>query len=158
MFGRNSKSEVESLIAMSTRVEGDLCFTGGLRIDGEVHGNIIGGEGPDNVLVVSEQARIEGNIRCATLIVNGFVSGNVFATELLELQPKGRIIGDVHYKLLEMHGGGMVTGKLTHQPAGEPVFHLAESSAEKQAEKPAEAGVTATVYNGANRYPSRSTP
>ncbi len=150
MFGRNTKTEVDSLIGTSARVEGDLCFTGGLRIDGEVHGNVIGGEGPDNVLIVSEQARIEGDIRCATLIVNGFVAGNVYATELLELQPKGRIIGDVHYKLLEMHGGGMVTGKLTHQPAGEPVFHLATG------ESAPEAGVPPTVYNGANRYPSRS--
>jgi cytoskeletal protein CcmA (bactofilin family) len=53
----------------------------------------------------------------------------VFSSDLLELQPKGRIHGDVHYRLLEMHGGALVTGKLTHQPdlavsAPEPVFHL----------------------------------
>ncbi|QNA87873.1 polymer-forming cytoskeletal protein [Massilia sp. Dwa41.01b] len=129
MFGRNAKSEIDSLIGVAARIEGDLCFSGGLRIDGEVHGNVIANEGPDSVLIVSEHARIEGEVRCANLVVNGFIAGSVHSTELLELQPKGRIHGDVHYKLLEMHGGALVTGKLTHQPAGEPVFHLAPAVA-----------------------------
>lgn len=125
MFGRNAKSEIDSLIGIAARIEGDLCFTGGLRIDGEVHGNVIAADGPDNVLIVSEHARIEGEVRCANLVVNGYIAGPVYASELLELQPKGRIIGNVHYKLLEMHGGATVTGTLTHQQTGEPVFHLA---------------------------------
>jgi cytoskeletal protein CcmA (bactofilin family) len=129
MFGRNAKSEIDSLIGISARIEGDLCFTGGLRIDGEVHGNVIAADGPDNVLIVSEYARIEGEVRCANLVVNGYIAGPVYASELLELQPKGRIIGNVHYKLLEMHGGSAVTGTLTHQESGEPVFHLAVSEA-----------------------------
>ena len=129
MFGRNAKSEIDSLIGISARIEGDLCFTGGLRIDGEVHGNVIAADGPDHVLIVSEHARIEGEVRCANLVVNGYIAGPVFASELLELQPKGRIIGNVHYKLLEMHGGATVTGTLTHQQTGEPVFHLAATEA-----------------------------
>jgi len=128
MFGRNAKSEIDSLVGISARIEGDLCFTGGLRIDGEVHGNVIAGDGADSVLIVSEHARIEGEVRCANLVVNGYIAGSVYSSELLELQPKGRIHGDVHYKLLEMHGGALVTGKLTHQQAGEPVFHLAVGS------------------------------
>lgn len=129
MFGRNAKSEIDSLIGISARIEGDLCFTGGLRIDGEVHGNVIAADGPDNVLIVSEYARIEGEVRCANLVVNGYIAGPVYASELLELQPKGRIVGNVHYKLLEMHGGAAVTGTLTHQETGEPVFHLAVAEA-----------------------------
>jgi cytoskeletal protein CcmA (bactofilin family) len=57
----------------------------------------------------------------------------VHATELLELQPQGRIVGDVFYKMLEMHGGAMVTGKLTHQTGDEPVFHLAGEAAGESA-------------------------
>jgi cytoskeletal protein CcmA (bactofilin family) len=129
MFGRNAKSEIDSLIGISARIEGDLCFSGGLRIDGQVLGNVIAADGPDSVLIVSEFARIEGEVRCANLIVNGYIAGPVFASELLELQPKGRIVGNVHYRLLEMHGGAAVTGTLTHQQLGEPVFHLAAAEA-----------------------------
>ena len=125
MFGRNAKSEIDSLIGISARIEGDLSFTGGLRIDGEVHGNVVAADGPDNVLIVSEFARIEGEVRCANLVVNGYIAGPVYASELLELQPKGRIVGNVHYKLLEMHGGAAVTGALTHLETDEPVFHIA---------------------------------
>jgi cytoskeletal protein CcmA (bactofilin family) len=132
MFGRNTKSEIDSLVGISARIEGDLCFTGGLRIDGEVHGNVIAGEG-DSVLIVSEHARIEGEVRCANLVVNGYIAGSVHSSELLELQPKGRIHGDVHYKLLEMHGGALVTGKLTHMQTSEPVFHLAGAPAASEA-------------------------
>ena len=144
MFGRNAKHEIDSLIGISARIEGDLCFTGGLRIDGEVHGNVLAEEGPDNLLIISEHARIEGEVRCANLIVNGYIAGTVHASNLLELQPKGRIMGDVHYRLLEMHGGCAVTGTLTHQEAGEPEFHLATAEASG-------APVASTVYNGPNR-------
>jgi cytoskeletal protein CcmA (bactofilin family) len=143
MFGRNAKSEIDSLIGISARIEGDLVFSGGLRIDGEVHGNVIAGDAAaDSVLIVSEHARIEGEVRCANLVVNGYIAGTVHSTELLELQPKGRIHGDVHYRLLEMHGGALVTGKLTHEAAvvtSEPVFHMG----------PAEAG--SVSMTGANR-------
>jgi cytoskeletal protein CcmA (bactofilin family) len=128
MFGRNAKSEIDSLIGISARIEGDLVFTGGLRIDGEVHGNVVAADGNESVLIVSEHARIEGEVRCANLVVNGYIAGTVYSSDLLELQPKGRIHGDVHYRLLEMHGGALVTGKLTHHAepltAAEPVFHL----------------------------------
>ncbi|MEO7496739.1 MAG: polymer-forming cytoskeletal protein [Massilia sp.] len=133
MFGRNAKSEIDSLVGISSRIEGDMCFTGGLRIDGEVHGNVIAAEGNDNVLIVSEHARIEGEVRCANMVVNGYINGPVYSTELLELQPKARIMGNVHYKLLEMHGGSMVTGTLTHHATGEPVFHLAVAEAASKA-------------------------
>ena len=125
MFGRNAKTEIDSLVGISARIEGNLCFTGGLRIDGEVNGDVIVGDSAQNVLIVSEHARIAGNVHCATLIVEGYIAGDVYATELLELQPKGRIIGNVHYKRLEMHSGATVAGTLTHQESGEPEFHLA---------------------------------
>ena len=133
MFGRNAKTEIDTLVGISARIEGDLRFTGGLRIDGEVHGNVIASDSSENVLIISEHARVEGDVRCATLIVNGYIAGQVYAAELLELQPRGRIVGDVHYKMLEMHSGAMVTGSLTHQQTGEPVFHLAVANAVSEA-------------------------
>ncbi|SHH28568.1 polymer-forming cytoskeletal protein [Massilia sp. CF038] len=145
MFGRNVKTEIDSLVGISARIEGNLCFTGGLRIDGEVHGDVIGGDTSESVLIVSEHARIEGDVHCGTLIVEGYIAGDVFATELLELQPKGRIIGNVHYKKLEMHSGATVAGTLTHQQTGEPVFHMAIT--QPILSKVTEAGGAARVYN-----------
>lgn len=128
MFGRKTKSTIDSLIGMATRIEGNLHFKGGLRIDGHVKGNVIADEDQASMLVISEHAKVEGEVRVAYLVVNGEINGPVFSSELLELQPKARITGDVNYKALEMHGGAVVSGKLTYDEVGEPVLKLAASS------------------------------
>ena len=127
MFGRSTKNTIDSLIGQSTSIEGDLHFKGGLRIDGKVKGNVIADEGQTSLLVISENARVEGEVRVSHLIVNGEIVGPVYSADLLELQPKARIAGDVHYKALEMHGGALVSGQLTHESVGEPVLKLAAS-------------------------------
>ncbi|MES2933047.1 MAG: polymer-forming cytoskeletal protein [Pseudomonadota bacterium] len=128
MFGlKATKNTIDSLIGSTTKIEGDVYFKGGLRIDGHVRGNVIAEAGETSMLVISEQAKVEGEVRCAHLVVNGEVVGLVYSSELLELQPKARIIGDVYYKTLEMHGGALVSGKLTHDQSEEPVLKLAMS-------------------------------
>jgi cytoskeletal protein CcmA (bactofilin family) len=125
MFGRKTKSTIDSLIGVSTTIEGNLRFKGGLRIDGHVKGNVIADADEASMLVISEHAKVEGEVRVAYLVINGEISGPVHSSELLELQPKARIIGDVTYRALEMHGGAVVSGKLTHEEAGEPILKLA---------------------------------
>lgn len=129
MLGRKNKGTIDSLIGISTNIEGNVRFRGGLRIDGNVKGNVIAeGEDP-SMLVISEHARVEGEVRVAHLVVNGEIVGPVYSSELLELQPRARITGDVYYKALEMHGGALVAGKLTHDQVGEePVLKLALSN------------------------------
>jgi cytoskeletal protein CcmA (bactofilin family) len=128
MLGRKTKSTIDSLIGISTSIEGNVHFKGGLRIDGHVKGNVIANTDEDSMLVISEHAKVEGEVRVAHLVVNGEIVGPVHSTELLELQPKARITGDVYYKALEMHGGALVSGKLTHDQVGEPVLKLALSN------------------------------
>lgn len=128
MFNRKAKSTIDSLIGSSTSIEGDVHFKGGLRIDGNVKGNVVAEAGQASVLVISESAKVEGDVRVAHLVVNGEICGNVYSSELLELQPRARITGDVNYKALEMHSGALVSGKLTHeQNVIEPVLKLAMS-------------------------------
>jgi cytoskeletal protein CcmA (bactofilin family) len=125
MFGHKAKNTIDSLIGVSTKIEGNVHFRGGLRIDGHVKGNVIAEPGDTSMLVISEQAKVEGEIRVAHLVVNGEIVGPVYSSELLELQPKARITGDVYYKALEMHGGALVSGKLTHDQVGDQILKLA---------------------------------
>lgn len=128
MFGQKTKSTIDTLIGAATRIDGDIHFKGGLRIDGHVRGNVIAESGGNGMLVISENAKVEGEVRGAHLVVNGEITGAVYSSELLELQPKARITGDVTYKALEMHGGAVVNGRLTPQQAAEIVLKLAVSS------------------------------
>lgn len=118
MFGKKSmkpQNRIDSLIGHGTRIEGDVSFSGGLRIDGEVIGNVRATDGQASTLVLSEQARVEGTIEVSHLVVNGTVAGPVFVSEYVELQAKSRVTGDVYYKTLEMHVGAIVEGKMVHQ-------------------------------------------
>lgn len=99
-------------MAHGTRIDGNVLFGEGMRIDGEVVGDIRSGTEQPSILVISESARVEGAVHADHVIVNGSVTGPVHAAELLELQPKARITGNVHYKALEMHQGAMITGQM----------------------------------------------
>ena len=121
MFGKKSRmpqKRIDSLIGAGTVVDGDVTFTGGLRIDGHVRGNVIAANSEPGTLVVSEQAKIDGQIRVSHVVINGTVNGPVTADDYLELQPKARILGDVSYKMLEMHVGAVIQGRLDHAEPG----------------------------------------
>ena len=112
-----SQNRIDSLIGAGTRIEGTVIFSGGLRVDGEVKGDVRAADGESGTLVVSEQARIEGEIHVAHLVVNGTVVGPVHATETLELQAHSRVKGDVHYKSIEIQQGAVIEGRLVHHSA-----------------------------------------
>lgn len=125
------QKRIDSLIGAGTTVDGDLAFKGGLRIDGVVRGNVVSVNGEPGTLVVSEQARIDGEIRVSHVVINGTVNGPVTAPDYLELQPKSRIVGDVTYKTLEMHVGAVIEGRLVHaEPVAASVVELKRASSE----------------------------
>ena len=119
MFGGKGGSKphnnIECLIGAGTTVEGSVIFTGGLRVDGRVHGDVIASEGKPGTLVLSEHAQIEGEIRVSHVVINGTVIGPVRAAEYVELQPKANVTGDVHYKTLEIQLGAVVQGRLVYE-------------------------------------------
>lgn len=135
MFGKKSQPPIKSLIAHGTRIEGNMKFNEGLRVDGEVFGDIQATvEDAGSMLVISEAAVVQGAISADHVIINGTVRGPVHARELLELQPKARIEGDVSYVALEMHQGATISGQLrplTSAGADEekPLLKLAAKSA-----------------------------
>ncbi|MFM9979745.1 MAG: polymer-forming cytoskeletal protein [Burkholderiales bacterium] len=116
MFGKSNKpqSRIDSLIGGTTRIEGNVFFSGGLRVDGVIRGNVSALPDQPGTLVISEHARIDGEVQVAHLVVNGTINGTVHAAETLELQSGSRVKGDVHYKSVEMHQGAVVEGRLVH--------------------------------------------
>jgi len=119
MLGQGKKlkaasTRVDTIIGQQTRIEGDVHFSGGLHVDGLIKGAVIAEAGSASVLTVSENGRIEGDIRVPTVILNGMVSGDVHSDERVELAAKARVDGDVYYKLIEMAMGATVNGNLVH--------------------------------------------
>lgn len=121
MFRKESKPQnrIDSLIGATTRIEGNVFFSGGLRIDGAVRGSVAALPDQPGTLVVSEQARIDGEVAASHIVVNGTINGPVNASETLELQTGSRVKGDVHYKNLEIQQGAVVEGRLVHHGSAE---------------------------------------
>ena len=116
MFGKTTKaSPIDSLIGTGTTIEGNITFTGGLRIDGHVKGNVHATGNKPGTLVISELAKVEGEIHVAHVVINGTVAGPVRATEYVELLPKARVTGNVVYKSIEIHVGAIVMGQLMYE-------------------------------------------
>ena len=113
MFGfRPAKPDgrIDTLIGATARVDGDIHFTGGLRIDGIVKGSVVAEDA--STVIVSEKAAVEGEIRAGHAVINGKVVGPVHGAESVELQAKANVNGDVHYKSIEVQPGAVVQGRL----------------------------------------------
>jgi len=118
MFGKSNKqSPIDSLIGAGTTIEGNINFTGGLRIDGNVKGNVKASGNKAGTLVVSELAKVEGEIDVSHVVINGTVAGPVRASEYVELLPKARVTGNVSYKSIEIHVGAIVMGQMAYESA-----------------------------------------
>ena len=128
----NSKKKpppIRSLIAEGTLLQGNLRFTDGLRIDGQVVGDVLVEGSGRSLLVIGDNARVLGRVSAGHVIISGEVRGPVHSTELLELQPKARVVGDVRYELLELHLGALVEGELKPlKSADKPALKLAASN------------------------------
>lgn len=118
---------IDTLIGLKTEIKGDITFSGGLRIDGKVRGNVTAKGDANSTLVLSEHAAIIGNVTAPHIISNGSIKGHVRSSERIELQPKAEIAGDVYYKVIEMALGSVINGSLVREPgeaAKAPVARL----------------------------------
>ncbi|KIG03671.1 bactofilin family protein [Caballeronia concitans] len=106
-------AKLSTLVAQNVHVSGDIEFSEGLRMDGQVTGNVTGRPGDESLLVVSDQGAIHGNVSAYDVIINGRVVGDVTVAHFVELQSNAHVHGNIFYQKLRMDVGATVEGKLT---------------------------------------------
>ena len=116
MFGKKSKIVIDSIsrvLGESTRLDGRLVFSGTMRIDGSIDGEIFGEkrDGVRNTLIIGEKARVSGDIHADTVINGGKVVGNIFAAQRVAIHDPGELIGDVETSELTVEEGVIFHGK-----------------------------------------------
>jgi len=119
---QTKNASIDTLIGAKTRINGDVEFTGGLHLDGYINGNVKGDSNQRTFLSVSEHGCVEGSVIAPSVILNGIVKGDIDAAERVELGAKARVLGNVHYTIIETAVGAQINGKLIHRanPAAEP--------------------------------------
>ncbi len=105
-------TKLSSLIADNVHIVGDVVFSGGLRIDGRIEGNVINQEGSHGLLVLSEKGSVKGRVVTHDAVVNGTISGDLVVDHFLELQAKARVSGNIAYRQLQMECGAVIEGKV----------------------------------------------
>ncbi len=123
-----------TMVSRDTLVTGNIEFTGSLDVEGLVKGNINARPGKEAIVRILPRGRVEGEIRAPVVVIDGSISGDVYATRQLKLASKARVEGSVFYVEAEMSIGAEVNGTFQH-------------IGEKPAQAPAEAPAAASVKN-----------
>jgi len=129
---------IDTLIGAKTEFKGDIVFSGGLRIDGKIKGDITVKGEANSTLILSEHAVVIGNVTVPHMIVNGTIKGDVRCSEHITLQPKAEIVGDVSYKIIEITAGAGISGNLVREGENKQTVVTRLRSAEPAGRKDAE--------------------
>jgi cytoskeletal protein CcmA (bactofilin family) len=120
IFKREPREDqaIETLISASTRIQGDVQFSGGLHVDGTVTGSVRAIAGSASRLVQSEGSVVEGSVEAQVVELHGTVRGDILAPRRATLGATARIEGNVHYGDIEMAAGARINGKLVKLTSG----------------------------------------
>jgi cytoskeletal protein CcmA (bactofilin family) len=104
-------AEARAYLDRGSRISGKLSFDGAARIDGQVDGEITAKES----LVIGETAVITAQINAVSVVVAGKVSGDISASQRLEIRPSARVVGNLASPILVIHEGATFEGHCTMQ-------------------------------------------
>lgn len=120
MFNRDSKPlRIDTLIAKSVKVNGDVEFAGGMHLDGQVAGGVRAEPQAPSSLSVSDTGSIDGPVEVTDLLLHGTVRGDIVARGRVVFGASARVEGNVYYGVIEMTLGAQIMGKLVRLEQGE---------------------------------------
>ncbi len=105
-------AEARAYLDAGSKISGKLSFDGPIRIDGQVDGEIIG---KDNI-TIGESAVVTAQIKAASIIVAGKVSGDITAIQRIEIRPSAKVMGNLTSPVLVVHEGALFEGHCSMQP------------------------------------------
>ena len=103
---------ITTLIDKDIVISGDTSYTGGIRIDGKMIGNLkVHGE-EDSLLIMGHGSKITGDVDVGKAIINGEINGNIKCHDYLELNTNSIVNGTIEYDIIEVQEGAKITGDL----------------------------------------------
>jgi cytoskeletal protein CcmA (bactofilin family) len=105
---------ITTLIDKDIVISGDTTYTGGIRVDGKINGNlkVHGEEG--SLLIMGHGSKITGDVEVEKAIINGEINGNVKCRDYLELNTNAIVNGSIEYDIIEVHEGSKINGILKY--------------------------------------------
>ena len=94
-------------IGKSLQIKGEVIGSESLYIDGKVEGTI---SLPDNRVTIGRDAQVSANITAREVVVFGKVSGNIYASDRVDIRSEGSLIGDVTTQRISIGDGAFFKG------------------------------------------------
>jgi cytoskeletal protein CcmA (bactofilin family) len=134
-------------IGKSVVIKGELNGSEDLTIEGQVEGKI---ELRQNVLTIGPNGRIKAQIFAKAVIILGEVTGNVTATEKVDIRDNGSVDGDIAAPRVAIAEGAHFRGSIDMQrTGGKPGEKAGEHKADvKSAQSGQHAGAAAAQPSG----------
>ena len=132
---RTKEQQISAFFDQGTNLTGELQFSGTVRIDGNFHGSINGGD----TLIVGSNAVIHADIRVREIEIHGQVFGNLEVGDKTEIHSSGSFRGDIHTSVLVIHPGGLLEGHSHMVPErfdGEGSFSESTKAVQKEIGSP----------------------
>ena len=102
-------------IGKSVVIKGELSGSEDLTIEGQVDGKI---ELRQNVLTIGPNSRIKAQVFAKSVIVQGEVTGNITASEKVDIRDNGSVDGDIASPKVAIAEGAHFRGAIDMQRAG----------------------------------------
>ena len=114
MFGfkKAKPCSVTTVIGQDTVISGGICYNQGMHVDGKVEGNVFPSEMSKSSVSIGEHGVVDGNVYAETLMTNGEITGDLYASKTAQLGASAKVTGNVYYHKLEMAMGAEVIGNL----------------------------------------------
>jgi cytoskeletal protein CcmA (bactofilin family) len=128
--------EEKASIGKSIVINGELSGSEDLTIEGRVDGKI---ELRDHILTVGSNGRIKAQITAKAIVVLGQVTGNLTASEKVDIKETGSVEGDVVAPRVAIADGSHFKGSIDMQKKDQPekgVFSKPESKTPKAETSP----------------------
>jgi cytoskeletal protein CcmA (bactofilin family) len=110
-----------TIIGAASTIHGRIVTSTDLRIDGTVIGDIEAQHGHQLSVALGKTGRVEGDIHAYRVLIAGYVEGNIYASERVELRTGAKVNGDVLYGQLGMESGATITGLMISKTGEKPV-------------------------------------
>ncbi len=104
-----------NLISEGSKIEGEITFDQTTRVEGILRGTI--SSKPGSLLILAETSLVEGIVQADTLIIDGFIQGEVHAKNRVVISKTGRVIGSIQTPSLTVEFGAYFEGQCRMQQA-----------------------------------------
>ena len=109
MFSKK-QPKLDTIVGPESILKGELTSKGTVKIDGQLEGNVTA-----DCLIIGEAGQMTGDVTSREIIVGGRITGNIHATDGVDIQSKGEVCGDIFAARLTIAEGGRFDGRSTMQ-------------------------------------------